>query len=284
MTTNRTAADALREACAQIAHVADAPGAEAQRLLCAVLGFDRAHLLAHPEAVLTDDQAAAFAALVDRRATGEPLPYLLGRWPFYDRELVVTPDVLIPRPETELLLEAALDFTAARPPGRAIDIGTGSGALAVTLAALRPDWRVFAVDISPAALAVAQRSADLHGVRERVTLIAGDLLTPFAGAAVFDLVLANLPYIPSERLAELEVARREPRLALDGGADGLDLIGRLLGQMPSRLRPGGLALLEIDCTQGERAAALARERFPSAQIAVLPDLAGLDRVLRVALG
>jgi release factor glutamine methyltransferase len=275
-------ASALRDARRTLESALESPGSAAQSLLCAVLGADRAHILAHPEHPLSHDQIAAYERLVARAAAGEPLPYILGRWAFYDRDLCVTPAVLIPRPETELLLERALAFSAAHGPGVAVDVGTGSGALAVTFAALRPDWQVYAVDVSPAALEVARRNAEIHGVGARITFIEGDLLAGFAADARFDLVMANLPYIPSARLPSLTVSRSEPLTALDGGADGLDLIRRLLAQASSRLNPRALLLLEIDYLQGAAVRALAQTALPGAQTQVLPDLAGLDRIVAIA--
>ena len=181
---------------------------DAHVLLCALLGVDRAALIAHPETALTDDQAAAFADYVARCAAGEPVAYILGRRAFYDRDFTVTPDVLIPRPETELLLEQALDWTGDRSL-TAADIGTGSGALAVTLAALRPNSTVHAVDASAAALAVARINAERYGAP--VTFQQGDLLKPLIDAGIkLDLIMANLPYIPSGDLPDLAVSRYEP--------------------------------------------------------------------------
>jgi release factor glutamine methyltransferase len=276
-----TVGEVLLKARSQLADGLESPGAAAQTLLTEVLGADRAYILAHPEQALTEEQAAAYDSLIARAAAGEPLPYILGRRPFWDRDLLVTPDVLIPRPETEHLLEQALRFSEARPSGVAIDVGTGSGALAVTFAAHRPDWHVYAVDVSPTALDVARRNADLHGVSARVTFKPGDLLSGISQQ--FDLMMANLPYIPSARLPSLAVSRSEPLLALDGGADGLDLIRRLLAQAPSLLKPGALMLLEIDYTQSRAVCALAEALMPGSQVDALNDLAGLDRIVRIVL-
>ncbi|MBI5670286.1 MAG: peptide chain release factor N(5)-glutamine methyltransferase [Chloroflexi bacterium] len=253
---------------------------DAQALLGAVLGVDRAFLLAHPEQPLTDTQAAQYAAWLERAAAGEPLAYLLGRRAFYDRDFIVTPDVLVPRPETELLLEAALAFARQRPMLTAVDVGTGSGALAVTLAANVPSARVYATDISPAALDVARRNAALHSVS--ITFLHGDLLQPLIAHNIYvELLLANLPYIASDDLPHLAVSRHEPRLALDGGADGLDLVQRLLTQAPSVCHPGALLLLEIGAEQGAAALALARQAFPQADIQLIRDYAGHERMVRM---
>ncbi|MFN8449710.1 MAG: peptide chain release factor N(5)-glutamine methyltransferase [Anaerolineae bacterium] len=251
---------------------------DAHVLLGEVLGVDRAYLLAHPEAPLTPEQAERFVGLVARCADGEPVAYLLGRRAFYDRDFLVTPDVLIPRPETELLLEQALAWAGDRAIAAA-DVGTGSGALAVTLAANRPQARVYATDISPAALAVARKNAERSSVG--VTFYEGDLLAPLIEHSIrLDLIMANLPYIASDELASLAVSRHEPRLALDGGADGLDLIRRLLAQIPGAINPGALVLLEIGAGQGAAALALVRETLRPQRAELILDYAGLDRIIR----
>ncbi len=313
-----TIAIALRSARQRLAPVSDSASGDAQALLGHVLGVERPWLLAHPEHVLTTEQSAAFEALVARCAGGEPLPYVLGRRAWYDRDFIVTPDVLIPRPETELLLEQALAWAngdrdshnkgrdntdamngaptddpvgspfmaSARTTGDppiAVDVGTGSGILAVTFAALQPGWEVHAVDVSEAALGGARRNAALHGVTRQVMFAQSDLLAQWDTSKRIDLLMANLPYIPSADAAALPVARHEPLLALDGGADGLELIRRLLVQAARVMRPGGLMLLEIETRQGAAAAALAREVFPTSQVAVLRDYAGHDRIVRIAL-
>jgi release factor glutamine methyltransferase len=273
--------DVLKAAQERIAAASESASLDAQLLLCEVLGVERAYILARPEHVLTPEQADRFAALVDRAAAGEPIAYILGRRAFYDREFLVTPDVLIPRPETELLLEQALEWAKQRSPVRAVDVGTGSGALAVTLAAHVPNAEVYAVDASPAALDVARANAERHAAHVR--FVEGDLLTPFLDTPLkFDLVMANLPYIPSGDLAGLAVSRCEPRLALDGGADGLDLIRRLIAQIPQACAPGALILLEIGAGQGAAVIAATQAIRPrSAE--VLRDYARLERIVRIEL-
>ncbi len=266
----------LREAAGRLTPVSDSRSSDAQALLRFVLGTDRAWLIAHPDAEINASQRAQFDALVERAASGEPLPYLLGRWPFYDRDFIVTPAVLIPRPETELLLEQALAFSVDRAL-TAIDVGTGSGALAVTLAALRPRAEVFATDASADALVVARQNACLYDAP--VTFLLGDLLTPLIERRVHsDLIMANLPYIPSDEVDRLPVSKHEPRQALDGGRDGLDLIRRLLVQVLLVLNPGGLVLLEFMSGQGETVAAEARRLLPNAAVEILHDYAGHDRI------
>lgn len=254
---------------------------DAHVLLGAVLGVERAYLLAHPEAVLTPEQAERFEAWVTRCAAGEPVAYLLGRRAFYDRDFIVTPDVLIPRPETELLLENALAWVVDRAL-TAVDVGTGSGALAVTLAANKPQVRVHAVDVSAAALAVARKNAAAAGVD--VQFYEGDLLTPLVERGIMlDLVMANLPYIASDEVPTLAVSRYEPVLALDGGGDGLELVRRLLAQVPLVANAGALVLLEIGAGQGAATLALVRGALPGARAELLLDYAGHDRIVRAEL-
>ncbi len=271
---------ALTEGRAALAEQSEAPGREAQILLAHLTGQPRAWVLAHPEAPLNPQLAAAYRAALRRRAIGEPLPYLVGEWEFYARPFFLDPNVLIFRPETELLVETGLNWLQANPSRRtAADIGTGSGVIAIALAIQIEELSVTAIDISEAALALARRNAERHAVESQVAFAQGDLLA--ALPAPVHLLCANLPYIPTATLDTLPVAQFEPRLALDGGPDGLRLIARLLADAPAKLTPGGLALLEIEAGQGESAPALARQFFPQAAIEVLPDLAGHPRLLVV---
>ncbi len=275
-----TVQEALRWATGELGAVADRPRVEAEILLASLLGRGRAYLLAHPEATVGDEVAVAFSARVRRRAEGEPLPYLTGRMEFFGLEFAVTPDVLIPRPETELLVEEALSWLERRPGARAVDVGTGSGCIAVTLALHAPHLRVCAVDLSTAALTVARDNARRHGVADRLLFLQGDLLQPLRGP--FDLVVSNPPYVATTEWDSLPPSvRREPRLALLAGSDGLDALRRLLPQAAACLRADGLLLVEMGERQGEVVASLARRCFPQADVAILSDLAGKERLLRV---
>lgn len=269
---------ALQEARKAIQSASDSASLDAQVLLSHVLNVSRSYLLAHPEQALTPDQYQQFSALVRRCAEGEPLAYLIGRRGFYDRELIVSPAVLVPRPETELLLERALAFARAHESLTVVDVGTGSGALAVTFAALCPHATVFATDVSADALNIARQNAALH--QTQITFYQGDLLLPLIEQGIqIDLIMANLPYIPSTEVPTLAVSKHEPLLALDGGADGLDLVRRLLLQATKLIRPAGLTLLEIGAGQGVAASAAARSVFPDASVTVDLDYAGLDRIV-----
>lgn len=270
-----TIRQALQNARARFAAVSDSPGLDAHVLLATVLGVERAHLLGHPEQPLTETQAERYEAWVARHESGEPLAYILGRRGFYDLDLMVTPDVLIPRPETELLLERALAFAKDRQHLTVVDVGTGSGALAVTFAVHVPDANVYAIDVSEAALSVARENARAHGMGSNIVFANGNLLAPLVEIGVtVDIIMANLPYIASDEVPRLDVSRYEPTLALDGGPDGLDLVRQLLAQVPQVARPGALVLLEIGAGQGAAALALAGPNATLRQ-----DYAGLDRII-----
>ena len=260
----------------------ETPSLDAQVLLAHITGKNRAWLLAHPEAALTPAQQNALGSAVSRLKAGEPLPYVLDHWEFYGLNFTINAHTLIPRPETELMVEQALEWLQAHPGRRcAADIGTGSGCVAVSLAVNIPDLQITATDISPAALEVARSNAQKHQVAARIKYVQADLLDIRLPPSTFRLIAANLPYIPTKTLEGLDVFGREPTLALDGGPDGFDIIRRLLPQAVQNLSSNGLLLLEIENTQGEAALNLAREFFPEAQIDLLPDLAGHDRLIRI---
>jgi release factor glutamine methyltransferase len=274
--------EALRAAQDRFKAESDSPGLDAHLLLCKVLNVGRAYLLAYPEQTLTDEQAEHFDALVERAATGEPIAYILGRRAFYDREFIVTPDVLIPRPETELLLERALQYMNRHPDAHVVDVGTGSGALAVTLAAHAPQATLYATDVSPAALMIARKNAALNEVEKRIEFFEGDLLTPLIVRGLqVDVVLANLPYIATDELATLAVSRFEPSLALDGGQDGLALVRRLFEQLGAATLGCKMALLEIGADQGQAAFALGHQLLQPTDASLHQDYAGLDRIVEL---
>jgi release factor glutamine methyltransferase len=280
-----TVRDGLTQAAQALAATSETASLDAQTLLGCVTSRPRAWLLAHPEARLDEALQVKLAAALDQLHSGTPLPYVLGEWEFFGLPFCVTPDTLIPRPETELLVETALGWLRGHPERRrAADVGTGSGCIAVSLAVHIPELTVTATDLSAAALAVARENTVRHGVAERIAFAQGDLLAPADGP--FDLICANLPYIPTEALHRLPVFGREPTLALDGGPDGLAVIRRLIGQSREKLREGagGKLLLEIEEGQGQSAAGLAEEAFAGAKVAILKDLAGKDRVLDLTPG
>ena len=277
-----TISEVLRWASARLESVTNRPRLEAELLMAHLLQQPRISLHAHPETPLTPDQTSTYAALVERRAGHEPLPYITGHIEFYGRDFTVTPDVLIPRLETELLIEKALDWLDAHEVTRAVDVGTGSGCIAVTLAREVPTLRFVATDLSAEALHVARANAGSHGVAVRVRCMQADLLAPLLGP--FDLIVSNPPYVAHEEWTALPASvRREPRLALLAGSEGLDAVRSLLAQAKTRLRAGGLLLMEIGETQGGDVCALAKSIFPQADVRVLQDLAGKDRLLRIKM-
>jgi len=250
------------------------PRREATWLLAAAWGVEEIALRLHPEREVPEEVARRYESWLERRAAGEPAHHLTGSCPFWGRDFEVSPAVLVPRPETELLVETALNLPL---PGEAkvLDVGTGSGCIALTLAAERPQWRVSAVDRSPAALAVARRNRDRHGVA--IPLFLADLAS--AVAPPWDLIVANLPYVPTDDIGQVPIeVRHDPRAALEGGDDGLDLVRRLLSDLPRLLRPCGGAVLEI----GEGQAGAVAELAGVAGLAVarrVQDVGGVERVI-----
>ncbi len=267
----------------------DSPTLTARLLLAAALHKPREWLTAHNDYLLSSEQSDAFEQLVTRALAHEPLAYLLGRREFYGLEFTIDPRVLIPRPETELLVEQALEWLRQPSPEQAahtvdaIDVGTGSGAIAIAIAHHAPTAHLIATDLSAAALAVARLNAIRHRVDARIAFVQTDLLdnVPYRAR----VITANLPYVSSEEIEALppEIQAHEPRMALDGGCDGLTLVRRLLGQLAAHLLPGGAAFLEIGASQGPAALRAATAILPAAHIALDQDLAGLDRVLSVVM-
>lgn len=256
----------------------ESPALDVQVLLAHTTGQERGWLLAHQEASLAPGHAATFEAGLQRLERGEPLPYVLGEWEFFGLKLQVSPAVLIPRPETELLVEAALAWLKAHPAARrAADIGTGSGCIPVAIAANAPGVAFDAADISPEALAVARANVQFHSLEDQVRLVESDLMAGLRGH--YDLITANLPYIPEARLPELPITKWEPLIALGGGDDGLRLIAPFLDHASTNLASPGLLLAEIDISLEHSAAEAARRAFPAARIEVRPDLTGRPRLL-----
>ncbi|MEA2620796.1 MAG: release factor glutamine methyltransferase [Chloroflexota bacterium] len=274
----------------------ETPRLDAELLLGHVVGVRRTVVLAHPEAPVGADAARLYRAQIERRATGEPVAYLRGLKEFYGLAFEADSRALIPRPETERLVDLARDEVmrrlgaVGRVPGavplRVVDVGTGSGAIVVALAvSLRglgalDAVELLAVDVSPAALDLARENAVGHAVAQRISFVEADLLP--VDAAAIDLLLANLPYVRRDAIAGLPIAASfEPVLALDGGVDGLEVIGRLLDRLPGSLDEDGVALLEIGADQREAIVELTADRLPSWRCVVALDLAGLPRVARI---
>lgn len=258
----------------------DSPRLSAQVLLGHALGLPRLEMLLDARTGVSDNQAAAMEALALRRLHGEPVAYIVGVREFYGLEFHVNPAVLIPRPETELMVDRLLSLGDGENVGRVLDLGTGSGVLAVSCAVHLPRVQVTGVDISADALAVAKRNALAHGVGSRITLVQGDLVDALR-IEEFDVILANLPYVPTTMRDGMshEVLGHEPEHALFAGADGLDVYRRLACALAGRAKPGTLLMCEIDRAQG--AAMIALFSGISREVMVERDLAGLDRLVVV---
>jgi release factor glutamine methyltransferase len=255
---------------------------DAQVLAAHHLDKPRSWVLAHPEAVLSNLEHTQIMHSIQRLRQGEPLPYVIGHWEFFQLNFVVTPEVLIPRPETELLVETAILWLQMHArKRRVVDVGTGSGCIGITIAKHIPDVRLLMVDISSEALNIARLNAQKHALQNNMDFCQSDLLGHLPRTGQFDLICANLPYIPTTILEKLPVVKREPRLALDGGSNGRKVIERLLRQAREALTPGGLMLLEIDPAECKQVCRLGQQCFPSSRVQVLQDLSGKDRCVKI---
>jgi len=281
-TLRRQAWEALKAA-----GIAD-PVREADWLLAPALGLSLPKLLFEGDLAVAPLQTEQAWTFIRRRAAREPLQYLLGTQEFCGLELAVTPDVLVPRPETELLVEATLQAVLDIGRPRVLDAGTGSGCIAVSLAWSRSDATVYALDISAPALAVAQANAIRHGVCDRIKFVQADLLTAFSVSpdGVFDVIVSNPPYIPTRALDSLqpEVAWYEPRVALSAGTDGLDYHRRLLNGAPELLKEGGHLILELGDGQSDPVVRLAQQTGAFFSLECRKDAAGIDRALVARVG
>lgn len=278
----------LSEIANRLAVISDTPALDASVIVAHIIEKPRTWVSAHPELTVTPAQQEQLDDSLARLECGESFPYVLGHWEFFGLDFDVTPDVLIPRPETELLVEKAIAWLQKSPRRRTVaDVGTGSGAIAVSIAKNIPDVCVLATDISHAALKVAHRNAIKLQVARQIDFVQCDLLPQHIDSLSterhFDLICANLPYIPTETLHNLPIFGREPTLALDGGPDGLDPIRRLLNIGPQWLAPNGMMLLEVEATRGIQALNLACDLFSEALIHLHQDLTGRDRLLEIML-
>jgi len=254
---------------------------EAELLLAHALRRERLELYLRPDRTLTPEERARFRELIRKRRAGTPLAYLLGTVEFMNTTLKVNSAVLIPRPETEELVERILRDLEGRPsPGRALDLGTGSGAIAIALAAARPELHVLAVDLSLEALVLARENARLNGVEGRVAFVCSDWFSALRGR--FHLIVSNPPYIPTERLEALpkEVRAYEPRKALDGGPRGIRELERIIREAPRFLQPQGRLYLEIGADQAQQVKAALEQTAAFSSVEIFRDLAGKERVVR----
>lgn len=251
-------------------------------LLALVLEKPKEWVIAHSSEELTSQHQERLDYLLVRLANGEPLPYLTGKKAFFGMDFLVTKDVLIPRPETELLVEEAIQWLTDHPSHRiAADVGTGSGAIAVALVDAFPDLKLTAIDISPNALEIARKNCETYNHQDQITFLQNDLLEGLSQN--FDLIVANLPYIPSATLRKLPELQYEPQNALDGGEDGARYISRLLQQAVDRLKSGGMILLEIEATISEIVCTLSKKYFQDAKIDILFDYASFPRIIKINL-
>lgn len=251
---------------------------EGELLLRHALGIDRTRLYLDFERELSPEEEEAFWQLVSRRLSGEPTAYIIGHTEFYGLDFYVDPRVLIPRPESELLVEEALNLVWEHWLSTIAEVGTGCGAIAISLALQLPEVRIYATDISASALEVAWLNCQKHRVGDRILLLEGNMLEPVPEPV--ELVIANLPYVRSSELSGLGF---EPRLALDGGEDGMERIRQLCFQLGQRLYPGGFVLLEVGQGQGGKVTKLLKDLFPTGKVRLIPDLGGIERVVRLSL-
>lgn len=264
----------------ELSQISDEAALEARLILQKAAGLSRPVILSHPEREIPDPVLLRIREMTERRKTGFPLPYILGEWEFYGRTFHVDPSVLIPRPETEMLVEEALGWLKRHPQVRSgFDIGTGSGCIAVTLLCERRELRMTAVDLHRNTLQTACANAERHNVRDRFNPVQCSLFSSFSGPV--SLLCANLPYIPTATCREIEPARFEPLSALDGGEDGFELYRLLFGQLQDKIDKESLILCEIEYRQRELALRTAEAFFPGCEISVQTDLAGQPRLLKI---
>ena len=254
---------------------------ESELLLRHTLNINRVQLYQDLDHELSPEQEPTFWNLIKRRLSHEPTAYIIGHREFYGLDFYVNPHVLIPRPESELLVEMALSLAQNHRVTTIADIGTGCGAIAINLALHSSQTKIYATDISASALKVALINCKKHGVVNRICLLQGDMLDPLPEPV--DLIVANLPYVKKAELLRTSQAESEPLLALNGGPDGLQKIHRLCQQVENKLHPAGYLLLEIGQGQGRAVTTLLHSLFPYAKIEVVPDLGGTERVVSLHL-
>ncbi|HEY94193.1 MAG TPA: peptide chain release factor N(5)-glutamine methyltransferase [Dehalococcoidia bacterium] len=254
---------------------------ESEVLLRHVLKIDRIRLYTDINSELTPQQYEKFSGLIQRRLNGEPSAYITGNREFYGLDFYVNQHVLIPRPETELLVEKAVDLAKKRSYKTIVDVGTGSGAVAVCLALNLPDAVIYATDISTQALEVASGNSRKHSVENRITFLEGNLLEPLTEPV--DMIVANLPYVRNADIQQVSTAGHEPEVALNGGKNGLDFIIAIVGQSVSKLLRGGSILLEVGQGQSQTASRQLKGIYPYGEVDIFRDLAGIERIVGLSL-
>jgi release factor glutamine methyltransferase len=277
--TRRQALNHARELLA--AHTIEDASLEAELLLRHTLKLDRTQFYTEPDLALTKQQEETYWQFIERRTKGEPSAYITGHREFFGLEFYVDKNVLIPRPETELLVEQAIMHAGNYTNPLFVDVGTGCGNIAISLASHLPQAKIYAIDISAAALKVASRNCLKHQVGDRVKLLVGNLLEPVPTRV--DLIIANLPYVLTIDVPQVNTAGFEPHLALDGGSDGMAIIKKLCLQAKDKLQPAGCLLLEIGMGQSKIAADFLQNLYPSANIDFVLDFNGIDRVVCMTL-
>lgn len=262
-------------------HGSETPRLDAEVLLAHAWGCPRIQLYTRYDDLVQTDVRTRMRELVKRRAAAEPVAYLVGHREFFSLDFRVTPDVLIPRPDTETLVVEALERLKPLAKPNVLDFCTGCGCVAVAVAKNHPGAQLTATDVSPAALNIARGNAERHGVAERIHCLEGDLSSPLPAEARFDMIVSNPPYVRTEELPELDpqVSRHEPRLALDGGPDGLDVIRRIIVEAPRHLIPDGRLLLECSPEQAAAVSRLLSECGRFVDVRTCADLSGTPRVV-----
>jgi len=264
-----------------VANNIEDPSLESELLLRHAVKISQVQLYLDFDQELSPEQDKKFWRLIKRRLNHEPTAYITGHRQFYGLDFYVDPSVLIPRPESELLVEKALKLAQNQAVSTIAEVGTGCGAIAISLALSLPQAKIYATDISAAALKVALFNCQKHGVVNRICLLEGDMLDPLPEAV--DLIVANLPYVRESELPQINTLDFEPSLALNGGSDGLEKIRKLCPRISDKLRPGGCLLLEIGQGQRRAVTTFLHSLFPLAEIEVAPDLSGIDRVVSLTL-
>jgi len=267
-------------------HGIDSPRLTAELLLSHSLSIKRLDLYLQHDKPLSQEELACFKSLIKRRVDREPVAYITGTKGFWTLDLAVTPDVLIPRPDTECLVDSAIQVlprTNENNPMNILDLGTGSGAIILSIASERPDNRYFAVDISDKAVHIARKNRDSNNIKAHVSFILGQWFGPFAKRQIFDLIVSNPPYIPSEDIAHLEpeITRYDPMLALDGDADGLSCIRSILAEASAYLKDGGYLMMETGFDQKPAVMEMAEKCGFYEKVEYIRDAAGHDRVVKM---
>jgi release factor glutamine methyltransferase len=279
-TSNPTIGSWLIKSSQLLLNISETPQLDAHLIAAHVFQQSRTWVITHVEKQLSQDEILTLDGLLEKRLVNIPLPYILGQWEFFGMDFEVSPAVLIPRPETELLVEEAIEWLKRHPHMRNVaDVGTGSGCIAISIACQIPNANITAIDISEETLQITSKNIERHARQKQIKLIQNNLLSNMTDT--YDLICSNPPYIPSATLDQLQVKKHEPVLALDGGQDGLKVIGPLLGQAKSLLSANGMILIEIEASIGLSALNIAHANFPQRNCEIIKDLAGHDRILKI---